>query len=124
MTAFKVGNLDGFLPHFGKVEGELKHLEITEGGNMVANTRYGLREYFLGNQRGATNIVDTQLQIGSLMATVVQTCYSMGHIVQAAGDFYHHEVSVVALGYRSHKVAFLDAGVHQDLFIIAHAYKG
>lgn len=58
MAAFKVGNLDGLLPHFGKVEGELKHLEITEGGNMVANTRYSLREYFLSNQRGAAYIVD------------------------------------------------------------------
>ena len=29
MAAFQVGNLDGLLPHFGKVEGELKHLDGT-----------------------------------------------------------------------------------------------
>ena len=57
------------------------------------------------------------------MAAVVQASHRMGNVVQAASDFHHHKVRVVALGYRSHEVALFDAGIHQYFLVVANAHK-
>ena len=71
MTRFKIAYLDIVGARLREIERKLHNLAIAQRGDMIAQSRRDLRVYLFGNERCSTDVVYTELQIGTFVTRIV-----------------------------------------------------